>query len=249
MQIDIVSLNKLWSPPDNLDVVVVIDVLRSFTTAAVAVRNGARSILLAEGPAAAFAARQRHPQAVLIGALGGGRPVPGFDYLNSPSQISGIDFSDRTVILSTVAGVRGVHRLATTPTVLATSLCTASATTRTIVAASPRRVALIVTGEWVDRDGDEDIACAELIRAQLEHRSIDPESVRERIRQSDFGRQFGAVQSPHLPIADLDHCTALDSDDFSLTLRRSVDSGELELVAERPTGASPRRQRRCPPSR
>jgi len=236
MQIDIVSLNKLWSPPDDLDVVVVIDVLRSFTTAAVAIRNGARSILLAEGPAAAFAARQRHPQAILIGALGGGRPVPGFDHLNSPSQIHGIDFSGRTIILSTVAGVRGVHRHATTPTVLAASLCTASATTRTILAAAPRRVALIVTGEWVDRDGDEDIACADLIRAQLECRSIDPESVRERVRQSDFGRQFGAGQSPHLPRADLDHCTALDCDDFSLKLQRIAASGELELVPQRSAG-------------
>ena len=87
MKIDIIPLNGLWNPPGDLEAVVVIDVLRSFTTASVAIHRGASAIYPASGPAAAFALWRQQPHAALVGALGGGRPIPGFDFGNSPSAL------------------------------------------------------------------------------------------------------------------------------------------------------------------
>lgn len=231
MEIDIVPLHGLWNPPDDLDAVVVIDVLRSFTTASVAIDRGARAIYLASGPAAAFALWRQQPHATLVGALGGGRPVPGFDYGNSPSLLNQVALTGQNVILSTVAGVRGLLRFAKVPLVFGGALCIAAATARALRQSGARRVALVVTGEWVNRDGDEDLACAEYLRALLTGQTADRAAVAERVRQSDFGRQFGAAQAPYLPAADLDFCTDCDRYDFSLRLLRDPANGQLQLLA------------------
>ena len=232
MKIDIVPLHGLWHQPEDLDAVVVIDVLRSFTTASVAIDRGARAIYLTSGPAAAFALWRQRPHATLMGALGGGRMVPGFDYGNSPSAISQAPLKGQDIILSTAAGVSGLLRFAHVPLVFGGALCTASATGSALQKAKVRRVALVVTGEWVNRDGDEDIACANYMAALLTGQSIDRASIIARVRQSDFGRSFGRADTPHLPAADLDYCAACDTFDFSLKLYRDPSAGHLRLVAE-----------------
>ena len=232
MKIDIVPLNGLWNQPEDLDAVVVIDVLRSFTTAAVGFDRGARAIYLASGPAAAFALWRQRPHASLVGALGGGRTVPGFDFGNSPSALGQATLTGQDLILSTAAGVRGVLRFAHVPLVFGASLCVASATAKALLQVQPRRVALVVTGEWVNRDGDEDLACADYLRALLLNEPIDRAAIVSRVRHSDFGRSFGAPETPHLPQADLDYCTACDRFDFALRLHRETASGHLRLLPQ-----------------
>lgn len=232
MDIDIVYQNRLWAQPDDLDAVVVIDVLRSFTTAAWAIHSGARSIYPAAGPAAAFALWRRRPHAILVGALGGGRPVPGFDYGNSPSEIASAPLIGQDIILSTAAGVQGLLRYASVPLVLGGSLCNAKATAARLLEAKPRRIGLVITGEWIDRDGDEDVACADYLHALLTGRPITPAEIEARVRHSDFGRQFGATDAPHLSASDLAHCATCDRFSFSLRLDRDPIIGDIRLIAE-----------------
>ena len=92
------------------DTVVVIDVLRSFTTAAVALHRGAAAVYPVDDPAAAREACGRIDRAVSVGAFAGGAPVPGFDFGNSPSALARADLTGRPVVISTAAGVRGLHR-------------------------------------------------------------------------------------------------------------------------------------------
>jgi hypothetical protein len=61
--------------------------LRSFTTAAVALAQGASAIYPVEGVAAAIALAGRIQHPVSVGAVVGGDPAPGFDFGNSPSQL------------------------------------------------------------------------------------------------------------------------------------------------------------------
>ena len=92
------------------DTVVVIDVLRSFTTAAVALHRGAAAVYPVDDPAAAREACGRIDRAVSVGAFAGGAPVPGFDFGNSPSALARADLTGRPVVISTAAGVRGLHQ-------------------------------------------------------------------------------------------------------------------------------------------
>ena len=47
------------------------------------------------------------PGAVSIGAVGGGDPIAGFDFGNSPSSLQRADLTGRPVVMTTAAGVRG----------------------------------------------------------------------------------------------------------------------------------------------
>src|SRR5262245_24942782 len=93
--------------------VVVIDVLRAFTTAAYALGAGAQGVRLAPGPEAAFAWRGAEPGLLLAGEVGG-KPIPGFDFGYSPSAIDAISASGRlrgsSLALRSSAGVQCATR-------------------------------------------------------------------------------------------------------------------------------------------
>lgn len=234
MKIEHLSLHRLARERTGYDVVVVIDVLRSFTTAACAFANGARAIFPVDGASEAFELWRRRPHALLVGALPGGKPVPGFDLPNSPqAMMSSGDLGDRDLILSTAAGVRGLFRLADAGAVFAAALANAGATAEAIRALDPENVALLSTGEWVDRDGDEDQACADLIEARLRGYASNPEHFEARVRQSDFGRKFGRADCPHLPMADLDLAARADAFDFAMPVLRDR-TGRLTITAAKP---------------
>lgn len=203
--------------------VVVIDVLRSFTTAAVALARGASGVLAVGTMEEALERHRRDPEALTVGAMGGGRPAPGMDIGNSPSQIAAFDLRGRRVIQFTAGGTRGLAASIHAGMLLAGSLVCASATAAYLRALDPPTVTLVVTGMWTDRDGDEDHACADLIEALLRGDDLAREPFAERVRQSDFGRRFAAGDTPHLPQADLAWCAAVDRFDFAMPVERTAE--------------------------
>jgi 2-phosphosulfolactate phosphatase len=214
--------------------VVVIDVLRSFTTAAYALARGANEVMAVGSIEAARAMRARDPGALAIGAVGGGAPAPGLDMGNSPSQVAALDLRGRRVILYTAGGTRALAACDHAGILLAASLVNAAATAACLLALAPPSVTLVVTGIWSDRDGDEDLACADLIEALL--RGGDPARApyAARVRDSDFGRRFSAGIDPYLPLADLDCCATADRFDFALPILRTPGG----LVIRRAQGAA-----------
>lgn len=212
-------LNRLQQQAASADTVVVIDVLRSFTTAAVALARGASAIHPVESVSAAATLAGRLPGALSSGAVAGGDPVPGFDFGNSPAQLLAADLAGRPLVMSTAAGVRGLQRYRGARRLYAASLVCAGATAAAIRAAGADEVCFVITGEWVDRDGDEDIACADYIEALLRERRPSPEVAARRVRESDFGRRFTAGTWPNLPLADLEIAADVDRFDFAMPVR------------------------------
>ncbi len=227
MKFSRVFLNRLQGETIPRDTVVVIDVLRSFTTAAIALSRGARAIFPVESVAGAAALAARMTHSVSVGAVGGGDPVPGFDFGNSPAALAEAALAGKNVVLTTAAGVRGLQRYAGARRLFAASLVCARATAAAIRAAKAREVCFVITGEWVDRDGDEDIACADYIEALLKSDTPDPADFAQRVRDSDFGRRFRSGAWPNLPLADLDLATEVDRFDFAMPVRR--EAGQLVI--------------------
>lgn len=223
MEISRISLFGLLQGPHDFDTVVAIDVLRSFSTAAYAFAAGASQIYPVETAADAGRLLNRLPQALTVGALPGGRPMPGFDLGNSPSCVREQSLAGRPVILTTAAGVQALIRFRDAPRLFAASLVCAGATLRALQSIGPRRVALITTGEWIDRDGDEDIACADYLAAGLLGQPVDRAALAQRVRDSDFGRRFLAGTDPALPLADLELCAVVDRFDFAMPVFRERD--------------------------
>ena len=199
--------------------VVVIDVIRAFTTAAYAFAAGAREITLVGTVAEALALRERRPGALMMGEVDG-LPAAGFDLDNSPAALIGRDLGGLRLIHRTTAGTQGVVRSLRAETLLASSFVCASATARYITRQSPASVTLVVTGILLGRDGDEDAAYADYLAALLRGATPDPAPYIQRVYASTAGRMFADTAQPEYPAADLACCTELDRFDFAMLVER-----------------------------
>jgi 2-phosphosulfolactate phosphatase len=209
--------------PELHGAVVVIDVLRSFTTIAYAFAGGAREVVPVASVEAALRLREADPEALAVGAVGGGARAPGLDMGNSPSQIAMLDLTGRRIIQYTAGGTRGLVACDGAAVLLAASLVCARATAEYLRRLQPPSVTLVVTGVWSDRDGDEDHACADLIEDILRGGDPPRSPYAARVRRSDFGRRFSAGVSPDLPPADLDYAADIDRFDFAMPMNRLRD--------------------------
>lgn len=232
MSIEVRFVPLAEATPD--DIVVVIDVLRAFTVQPWMFARGATRILAVADATEAIRLREEVlPDAVLAGEEGG-EQLEGFDLGNSPVQVQGTDLTGRTVIHRTSAGTQGLARTAGSGLVLAASFVTATATARVLAAAAPRRVSFVITGASLGRDGDEDLAAAELIAARLSGRDVDPAPYLARVAQSDAGRNFVAGEPDWATPADLAACIELDRFGHALTVAPAAPLGQLEVTSVHP---------------
>ena len=207
--------------------VVVIDVLRAFTTAAYALAAGAREIRLVATPREALALRAERPELVLVGEVGG-KPIPGFDHGNSPERMQELDgpgLAGRTVVLRSSSGVQGaLAASATAERIFLGSLVTASATARA-ARAQGGDVTLVAMGSpdapGVGPDGAEDQACAELLECLLRDQRPDLERIVRTVRESPAARQALDPALDWITPGDLECALALDRFDFALVVERA----------------------------
>jgi 2-phosphosulfolactate phosphatase len=90
-------------------VVVVIDVLRASTTAAIALANGARALVPCESvEEAAERAKAMDQDAVRLGGERRMMRIPGFDFGNSPLEYSAARVAGLTVVFTTTNGTRAL---------------------------------------------------------------------------------------------------------------------------------------------
>ena len=87
--------------------IVVVDVIRAFTTAAYAFGSGAQEIYLVASVDEALAFKATHPGSLAMGEDRGLRP-DGFDFPNSPAMVRAADLGGRTLVQRTSAGTQGV---------------------------------------------------------------------------------------------------------------------------------------------
>lgn len=196
------------------DTVIVIDVLRAFTTAAFALSRGAERIALVSKIEDAFELKDRFPEAMILGE-DHGKPVEGFDFGNSPSRLLGLDLAGRTLIQRTSAGTQGVVR-SRAKQIFATGLCTVSATVNLIKQLQPDSLSLVETAVLPDWNGDDDTACGDLIEAQLQGKTIPTSQIKTRVRGSSSGNLFIRADHPYFPSGDLDAALEIDIFDFGM---------------------------------
>ena len=203
--------------------VAVIDVFRAFTTAAMALANGARRIIMVGTVEEALALRKSGVGQVCMGEVGGRAPE-GFDFGNSPFEIRSVDFTETTIIQRTSAGTQGIVQAAKRAERLyAASLVTAEATVRAIRAAALDHVTLVAMGNNGQSRADEDEICAIHLRNRLQGRASDPDAVRALIRAGGEAARFFDPARPYLHPEDVE--IALDIDRYDLAIEVSIENG------------------------
>src|SRR5512141_2626985 len=83
-------------------VVVVVDVIRAFTNAAVAFSRGAKEIYPVSTVEDALQFKVEMPNALACGEVGG-LPPEGFDFGNSPTQTNELDLKEKIIVQRTGA--------------------------------------------------------------------------------------------------------------------------------------------------
>jgi len=199
-------------------VVVVIDVLRAFTTAAYAFDRGAEKILPVSTIAEAFNLKTQFPESLIMGEENGVKPE-GFDFGNSPLDISKQDLKSRTIIQRTSAGTQGLTRTKNHQILIAASFVVASATAKYLKSINPEMVSLIITGQSLGRDGDEDQACAEYIEQLFRGETPNPGDFTARILTSTVGQFFIKENLSYLTQTDVEMSSLVDIFDFVMLVK------------------------------
>jgi 2-phosphosulfolactate phosphatase len=202
--------------------VAIIDVFRAFTTAAVAMANGALRIVMVSTVEEALALRDAGVGQICMGEVRGRAPDE-FDFGNSPFEISAVDFGGKTIIQRTSAGTQGIVSASQAKRLYAASLVTADATVRAILSGSPDQITLVAMGDnGVDRT-DEDELCALHLRNRLEDRPGDADAVRRLILAGGEVGRFHDPARPFLQHEDVE--IALDVDRYDFAVRVEFEDG------------------------
>ena len=195
---------------------VVIDVFRAFTTAAYIFSNGAERIYPVASLERAFSLKDEHPDWILIGERDGIR-VQGFDYGNSPYEVSKVDFSRRTIIQTTSAGTQGLMAAMNAEEILPGSFVMAGAIINYIKERSPETVSLVAMGWGGTERSTEDELFADYIEHKLNGMNPDFQAMKQTIRDSPAGAKFFDPKQPQFVEGDF-HC-AMNIDRFNFCLR------------------------------
>jgi len=197
--------------------VAIIDVFRAFTTAAVVLANGASQITMVSTVEEALALRDSGLAQICMGEVGGRAPA-GFDFGNSPFEVSNIDFTGKSIVQRTSAGTQGIVAARHAERLYATSLVTANATARALLSSASSRISLVAMGNNATVRTDEDELCALHLRNLLEGRRGDANAVRLVILAGGDALRFHDPGRPHLDRRDLDIALDVDRYDFAIRI-------------------------------
>lgn len=199
--------------------VIIIDVFRAFTTAAIAFDRGVREITLVAEAEDALVLHRRGVGDLLMGEVGGERP-DGFDFGNSPFEVSQAELDGKTLVQSTRAGTVGVAAAAKADTIYLGSFVVAQATVDDILKDNPSLVTIIAMGDQGIVRSDEDEHCGIYLRNIMEDREPDFDAVKTLIMAGGATRKFFDPGQPQFHPEDVTLALEIDRYDFAMKISR-----------------------------
>jgi 2-phosphosulfolactate phosphatase len=217
-------------------VVVVIDVIRAFTTTAVAFERGAREIACAPSLEIGRDLRRLYPDRLLVGESNGLKPAD-YDLGNSPFEMSTAPLDGRSLIQSTSNGTVGLIKCPDPAALLAVSAANVGATARWIAASHARTPWTIVcTGRT-----SEDWACAGYLKDLLQGAEPSRADLARGVMDGAAEHTRTYAQQPPAERVDLSRdllfCRDVDRSDFAMIGEVRAD----HVVLTRSAAPHPRR--------
>lgn len=223
MEYYLATSDTITSVPN--DFVVVIDVIRAFTTACYAYTRAPAIIYPVAEIADAQAMKKKDPNVILVGERFG-VSIPGFDYNNSPSQMTVAELRNKSVVFTTTAGTWGLHAAPAKSKVITGSFVNSGAIVSYVQKEHPKAVTFLCTD---DRYYDsEDFLCASFIKSRLVGKSLSFPDLRTHIRRHPTTKMY--LKNPLNPTAKKDFDLCMETDVFPFVLERAVKNGHMILV-------------------
>jgi 2-phosphosulfolactate phosphatase len=211
-----------WEAGTVTGAVVVVDVLRAFTTAAYAFAAGARRIHLVESIADGLAFKASHAGVLAMGEEGG-RRQPGFDFSNSPVEVSRADLTGRELVQRTGAGVQGALAARCADRLWCASLVCASATARAVEAAGLGPPTYVISGRFEDQPeitGSDDLFTAQLIERARVGEALRADETALAVTESDEAERTLSLGGTDVDPADIEYATRVDAFHFAMEVTR-----------------------------
>lgn len=196
---------------------VVIDVFRAFATTCYVIANGAEKIIPVGKIELAYELKNKNPEFILMGERGG-VIQSGFDYGNSPYLISQVDFSGKTVVMTTSLGTQGIINAKEADEIITGSFVNARAIIKYIKNKNPDFVSLVCTGAANEYILDEDFQCAKYIKNALEGKKNNFSQIVEHLHVDGFTDYFFDPKRESHPEEDFECSMTLNKFDFILKL-------------------------------
>jgi 2-phosphosulfolactate phosphatase len=221
--VDVIHLTGIEGARRARGIVVVIDVLRSFTVSAYALGGGAKECLLVPTVAQALALQAKTPGS-LLSAEEDALPVPGIPISNSPTQVAAADLKGRVLVQRSSAGTTVMSACESADQLYAGSLVVARATVQACLSKHPEVVTLIASA-----DHPEDHACASYLEGSMRGQRPDLERLLQPLRASERYSRVMRGEWPGFPPSDLELSLVPDRFDFAMPATRHPD--HLRLTA------------------
>lgn len=231
-QVELPTVHIVNAVPRSKDVlaVVVVDVIRAFTTAAVALESGASRLFCVESETAAHVVANQFSNALLLGEEHG-RTIDGFELSNSPRDPRLKKLAGRPVVQLSRLGTRTLVSSAKAKFLLAAAATNARATAERLQRIGADEVWLVCSGQT-----GEDEACARYIRSLLHGEGPLPQHLSEKIISAGERRITSwSFDSDSKDIdkfrADVLSCANVDR--FNFAMEGSAVANGVEIHAQR----------------
>jgi len=193
------------------DLIIVIDVLRATTSIITAMSCGAKSVIPTETLKEAYELHKRHLDYILVGEMNGLTPR-GFDYGNSPQELTSKKVRGKNLIMATTNGTKALVASRRAKWVLTAAFVNASAMAKKAVEICDEErvgVSFVLAGEE-DRFSFEDFVCAGAIidrftksRASLSDETLAALLAFKQIKSNLFENIVRGKHAQHLIKLDL----------------------------------------------
>lgn len=206
--------------------VIIIDVLRAFSTACYAINKGIETIIPVGDIELAYHLKKNNPGYLLIGERHERKPE-GFDFGNSPTHINNAAISAKTIVQTTSSGTQGIANAINADEIITGSFVNAGAIINYIRKTNPEEVSLVCMGFACQYPTAEDTLCAEYIKNELEGRPSNFPTMVQQIKETDGARFFDPATESWSPESDFHLCMDLNRFDFILKVEKV---GELNYL-------------------
>lgn len=195
-------------------VTIIIDVFRAFTTACYVLEQNPSHYIYTNHGFVIEELLASYSDIVFIGKNEVGSNLK-YDIANSPTRVSEIDLTNKTVMHRSEAGAKGILSTKNTDIILAASFVNASATTKFINQLVKPEVNIIPMGHEADKPSVEDDVCAAYIQALLNGKNFNIDTYVPQIKNGP-GKYFFLNDQLQYPKDDFKKCLELNRFDFAV---------------------------------
>lgn len=161
---------------------VVIDVIRASTTICSLLSKDVNKIITVGELNEAYKLKKENPGFVLMEERNALKPE-GFDYGNSPSELEDVDLKNKTVILTTSNGTKGIVNAKNADEIIIGCFNNFNAVINYIKGKNSKTISLLALGSD-NVNTPEDEIFAEYLKAKLENKNYDISNLKEKVKDS-----------------------------------------------------------------